>query len=123
FMEIQEQFVTYFNRFEVVQGVVQDSKITMTENMADVAAVYCIFDIVGDDPTAQAEVMENWAKIWAQMGTEKAISSSGRLMDVHSANQVRVNACLALMDSMYELYGVQPGDPMYIDPEERLKLW
>ncbi|MEG0638779.1 MAG: M13 family metallopeptidase [Clostridia bacterium] len=123
FMEIQEQFVTYFNRFEVVQGVVQDSKITMTENMADVAGIYCIFDIIGDDAVAQREAMENMATIWAQMGTEKAISSTGRLMDEHSANQVRVNGCIALMDCFYELYDVKEGDPMYIAPEERLKLW
>ena len=123
FKEIQEQFVTYFSRFEVVKGVVQDSKITITENMADVAAIYCIFDIIGDDPVAQKDALENWAKIWAQMGTEKAVSSSSRLMDVHSANQVRVNACLALVDCLYELYGVQPGDPMYIEPEDRLRLW
>ncbi|MEG0513840.1 MAG: M13-type metalloendopeptidase, partial [Clostridia bacterium] len=69
------------------------------------------------------EAMENMATIWAQMGTEKAISSTGRLMDEHSANQVRVNACIALMDCFYELYDVKEGDPMYIAPEERLKLW
>lgn len=43
--------------------------------------------------------------------------------DVHSLPYVRVDAVLSSTDGFYEAYGVQPGDGMYVAPEDRAKLW
>ena len=123
FQEKQQEFVDYYSRFEVIDGVTQDSLVTITENMADVAGIQCVFDIIGDDREAQKEALESFATMWAQIGTSNYLTSEQLLQDVHSSNQVRVNACVTTIDAFYEIYDIQEGDPMYVAPEDRLKLW
>lgn len=123
FQERQKSFIEYYRQFQIVEGVTQDSEVTITENMADVAGIQCVMDVVGDDPEAQKEALESFASMWAQLGTEKALTSKSLLADVHSGNQVRVNACVSTLDAFYRIYGVREGDPMYVAPESRLKLW
>lgn len=123
FKELQANFVKYYQNFEVIGGVVQDSEITITENMADFAGLVCIMDIIGDDPAAQKEALEAYARMWAQLGTATSLTDSAYLTDVHSSNGVRVNACVASLDIFYELYDITVDDAMYVAPEDRLKLW
>ena len=123
FEKIQEDFVEYYNQFEVVDGVVQDANVTITENMADIAAMQIIMDIIGDDKQAQKECLEAYAHMWAQLGTVSYLTDSTLLSDVHASNVVRVNAVVATLDQFYEIYGIEEGDAMYIAPENRLKLW
>ena len=123
FEKIQEEFVEYYNQFEVVDGVVQDANVTITENMADIAAMQIIMDIIGDDKQAQKECLEAYAHMWAQLGTVSYLTDSTLLSDVHASNVVRVNAVVATLDQFYEIYGIEEGDAMYIAPENRLKLW
>ena len=123
FEKIQEEFVEYYNQFEVVDGVVQDANVTITENMADIAAMQIIMDIIGDDKQAQKECLEAYANMWAQLGTVSYLTDSTLLSDVHAAHVVRVNAVVATLDQFYEIYGIEEGDAMYIAPENRLKLW
>lgn len=115
--------VDYYKRFEVIDNIVQDSELTITENMADFAGMQCVMDIVGDDKDAQREALESYARVWARLGTEKYVTNSNLLSDVHSSNNVRVDAIVASLDQFYELYNIQEGDSMYIAPEDRLKLW
>jgi putative endopeptidase len=34
-----------------------------------------------------------------------------------------VNGVVRLMDDWYNLFGVQPGDKLYVKPEDRVKIW
>ena len=45
------------------------------------------------------------------------------LADVHSPIPVRVDALLSSMDAFYTAYDVQPGDGMYVAPEDRVGIW
>ena len=36
---------------------------------------------------------------------------------------MRVNATLAQFDEFVNFYGIQPGDGMYIAPEDRVAVW
>ena len=123
FKELQEKFIEYYNQFEVVDGVVQDANITITENMADFAAMQILMDIVGDDKEAQKEVFEAYARVWAQLGTVPYLTHSTLLNDEHASHVVRVNAVLASFDQFYDIYGIEEGDAMYVAPEDRLRLW
>lgn len=121
--KLTQNFVEYYKRFEVVDDVVQDSSITISENMADFAGLQCVMDIIGDDPDAQREALESYATVWARLGTEKYLTDSQLLQDVHSSNNVRVDAVVASLDCFYELYDIDEDDAMYVAPEDRLKLW
>lgn len=123
FEKIQNEFVEYYNQFEVVDGVVQDANVTITENMADFAAMQVLMDIIGDDKEAQKECMEAYAKMWAKLGTVPYLTDHSLLSDVHAASVVRVNAVVSSFDQFYDIYGIEEGDPMYVAPEDRLRLW
>ena len=123
FQELQQKFVEYYSKFEVIDDVVQDSELTIGENMADFAGMQCVMDIIGDDKEAQKEALESYASVWARLGTEKYVTNSAFMNDEHSAANVRVDAIVASLDQFYELYDVKEGDAMYVAPEDRLKLW
>jgi putative endopeptidase len=44
-------------------------------------------------------------------------------MDVHSPDSVRVDGILSSTDAFYTAYDVQPGDGMYVAPEDRVRIW
>ncbi|MCR5242567.1 MAG: hypothetical protein K6D61_06815, partial [Prevotella sp.] len=45
------------------------------------------------------------------------------LTDVHSLAEWRVNGAFPHIDAWYEVFGVKPGDKMYLPKEKRLELW
>ncbi len=117
-----DNFVEYYRNFEVLQGVPQDSEKTIGENMADYAGLRCILNILEGDPEAQKKALESYAALWAELGSEST-KMNILAADVHSSNNVRVDAVVASMDEFYELYDVKEGDKMYVAPENRLDLW
>ena len=121
--EIKQTFLDYYAKYEVVQDVVQDPTITITENMADFAGLQCVMDILADDVSSQKEALISFAQVWAKLGTEKNLTHPTRLADVHSSNNVRVDATVSSLDVFYEIYDISEDDPMYVAPENRLKLW
>ena len=43
--------------------------------------------------------------------------------DPHSPGEFRANGPLVSMPEFVNLYNVKPGDGMYIDPNDRVKIW
>ena len=43
--------------------------------------------------------------------------------DPHSLNKERVNGILPNMDDWYDLFGVKPGDKLYLAPADRIHIW
>ena len=123
FETLKERFIEYYKNFEVTEGVVQDSEVTITENMADFAGMSAVMLILKDDKKAQKEALEAYARVWARLGDIASLTDSAVLSDVHSSDNVRVDAVVASLPEFYELYDVHEGDKMYIAPEDRLKLW
>ena len=112
----------YYNSIEIENGLFQNGDQTVTENIADMGAMACVLDIIGDDKEAQRKAFESNAKIWAANQTE-TYRDYLLMVDLHSLNKVRVNAVLPLFDQFYEVYGVTKNDAMYVAPEDRVQIW
>ena len=61
-------------------------------------------------------------------GIDRAQGREGALRelvmsDVHSPSQFRVNGPLPNIDAWYSAFNVQPGDKLFIKPEERVRIW
>ena len=112
----------YYNSIEIANGLFQNGDQTVTENIADMGAMACVLDIIGDDKEAQRKAFESNAKIWAANQTE-TYRDYLLMVDLHSLNKVRVNAVLPLFDQFYEVYGVTKNDAMYVAPEDRVQIW
>ena len=43
--------------------------------------------------------------------------------DEHAPDKVRVNAVLSCADLFYKTYKIREGDGMYVESENRVRLW
>ncbi|WP_416383600.1 M13-type metalloendopeptidase [Pseudomonas sp. BJa3] len=41
----------------------------------------------------------------------------------HSPGHIRSFAPLRNIDAWYDAFGVKPGDPLYIAPQDRVRIW
>ncbi|WP_405159767.1 peptidase M13 [Nocardia sp. NBC_01499] len=75
-----------------------------------------------DGLTGLQRVFYGWAQVWrTKARTEEAIR---RLtVDPHSPPEFRCNAVVRNIDSFHEAFEVTPGDALYLDPAERVKIW
>lgn len=112
----------YYSSIEVTNGVFQNGDMTVTENIADMGAMACVLDIVGDDKEAQRKVFESNANIWASNQTDQ-YRDYLLMADMHSQNKVRVNAVLPLFEQFYSVFEVTKTDAMYVAPKDRVQIW
>jgi len=64
----------------------------------------------------------SWAQVWRAGQREDALRNQ-LVTGPHSPASVRGSQPLRNIDAWYAAFGVQPGDKMYIPPEERVKIW
>jgi predicted metalloendopeptidase len=43
--------------------------------------------------------------------------------DPHSPRQYRVNGVVRNIDAWYDAFGVKPGEKLYVDPKDRVRIW
>lgn len=45
------------------------------------------------------------------------------LLDLHAAEQFRVNGVVRNIDAWYDAFGVKLGDALYLAPADRVRIW
>ncbi|BDT93357.1 putative zinc metalloprotease [Nocardia sputorum] len=75
-----------------------------------------------DGLTGLQRVFYGWAQVWrTKARAEEAIRRLAT--DPHSPPEFRCNAVVRNIDSFHEAFGVQPGDALYLEPAEHVKIW
>ncbi|WP_228837217.1 M13-type metalloendopeptidase [Nocardia amamiensis] len=75
-----------------------------------------------DGLTGLQRVFYGWAQVWrTKARSEEAIRRLA--VDPHSPPEFRCNAVVRNIDSFHEAFGVEPGDALYLEPAERVKIW
>ncbi|WP_029289462.1 M13 family metallopeptidase [Cellulomonas sp. HZM] len=75
-----------------------------------------------DGLTGVQRVMLGWAQVWQSKGRDEEVVR--RLAtDPHSPNEFRCNGVVRNVDAFYDAYDVQPGDALYLAPEDRVRIW
>ena len=75
-----------------------------------------------DGFTGEQRFFLAWAQVWRAANREDNLRQ--RLVtDPHSPEQFRVNGVVRNMDAWYDAFGVNPGDALYLPPEERVRIW
>ena len=122
FRKRQEKVIQYYNRYVLPDGRRMNGAQTLTENIADLGSMSCLSAIVGHDPEKLCRMYTNAALTWRGKCNE-AMLRQLLAVDVHSLEYVRIDAVLSSTDGFYEAYDVQPGDGMYVPPQERAHIW
>lgn len=125
YSEIQKNVIEYYDKYEVIHNISNNGKRTIGENIADLAAMECITNILINNNAKTEDyqkVYESFARIWAN-NYSKSTKVMQSLIDTHSTNEIRVNSVLSSINKFYEVYKIDSNDLMYIDQEKRVNIW
>lgn len=67
-------------------------------------------------------VFYSWAQIW-RTKTRDAEAIRRLSIDPHSPPEFRCNGVVRNIDAFYDAFDVQPGDDLYLDAAERVRIW
>jgi putative endopeptidase len=134
FRALNDEVVAQYGAVEVLPGQNVDGQLTVTENVADLGGLQVAFDALqlalaaGGDPgpidglTQQQRFFIAAASAWRQVIREEFLVTL-LTVDVHAPAEVRGTLPLRNMDAFYEAFAIEPGDAMYLPPEERIVVW
>jgi predicted metalloendopeptidase len=133
FKELQQIMIDRFNELDQAPGVKANGEKTLNENIADWGGVSLAYDLWCErlrERGLSGEALRHQQRQFfvSHADIKRAYCTDEKLAamvngDVHSANHNRVNGIDRLMDDWYTLFGVQPGDKLYVKPEDRVKIW
>ncbi|MFM9377147.1 M13 family metallopeptidase [Gordonia sp. VNK21] len=125
-----------YNRF-TPEGLAPEHTVngefTLGENIGDlgglsIALVAYRLATEGTEPpvidglTGIQRVFFSWAQIW-RTKTREAEAIRRLSIDPHSPPEFRCNGVVANVDDFYAAFDVKPGDALYLDPAQRVRIW
>ena len=72
--------------------------------------------------TSEQRFFLSWAQLWREVASPQKVSQKLTL-DAHGPNEFRVVGPMVNMPEFYEAFGVQRGDAMWRDPDDRVSIW
>ena len=122
-----------YSKFQPIPGVKVNGELTMGENIADLGGLTLALDAyhaslggkpapVIDGITGDQRVLLGWAQVWRGKVTEDYVRRQV-VSDPHSPRQFRVNGVVRNVDAWYTSFGVKPGERLYLEAEERVRIW
>lgn len=120
----KKEVIEYYKNFKY-KDVELDTELTSTENMADLGSIETIMNILKKKNPSNDEYkkfFEKYAYLWASEYTNEYLINLINY-DTHSLDIIRVNAVLSNIEKFYEIYGVEKGNGMYIEPSKRIHIW
>ncbi|MFN3516483.1 MAG: M13 family metallopeptidase [Novosphingobium sp.] len=126
-------FGDQYAKFEVAPGAFINPALSMGENIADLGGLSVAFeayhmslggkpDKVLDGLTGDQRFYLAWAQVWRTKMREAALRNQVNT-GPHSPGMYRAFAPLRNIDGWYAAFNVQPGDKLYIAPEQRARIW
>lgn len=113
----------FYDGVEAIPGVACNGELTISENVADLGALACITQIEGQQAKPDYKTLfESTARTWRSAASREMRAYLSTL-DVHAPDKLRGNRALQSLDEFYGAYEIQPGDGMYLTPEERVQVW
>ena len=122
-----------YDTYSVAPGVNVKGAQTMGENIADLGGLLLALDAyraslngapspVIDGFTGDQRVFLGWAQVWRTKSRLDALKQQ-TATDSHSPARFRVDGPMRNIDAWYDAFGVKPGDKLYLDPQERVRIW
>jgi putative endopeptidase len=126
--------VSQYNGFKPFPDLAVNGKLTLGENIGDlsgVEAAYAAFkkyeakhgaSPVIDGLTGDQRFFIAFAQVWQQKQRDDALRQQV-ITNEHSPGKYRVNGTVRNVDAWYKAFNVQPGDALYLPPEQRVHIW
>ncbi len=129
-----DKLVAQYNSYEPIPGVHIKGQLTLGENLGDLGGLEVAYSAYrkyvaehGEPPlihglTGDQRFFIAYGYSWETKQREGALRAQ-LLTNEHSPAKYRVNGVVRNVDAWYKAFNVQPGDKMYLPPEERVHVW
>lgn len=110
-----------------------NSKVAMGENIGDLGGLTIALEAyrrsldgkeapVIDGFSGEQRFFMGWAQVWRTLWRDDALRQQ-LVNGTHSPGQIRAYAPLRNMDAWYEAFNVTEADPLWVAPEDRVRIW
>ena len=136
FSERAGRLIAQYSEFEPrgLPGKTVNGALTVGENIGDLGGLtvglqaYLLSRDDGQDGGAAApdrdglrRLFVNWGLIWRSKSRPE-FATQLLAVDPHSPAEFRANVARNL-DEFHDVFATQPGDGLWVDPEERVRIW
>jgi endothelin-converting enzyme/putative endopeptidase len=127
FKQASGKLVAQYNGYKPFPDLAVNGQLTLSENLADLAGLAASYDAYKTAAGAKAgeegdrQFFIGYAHSWRNKAREAA-ERRGILTDGHAPPQYRT-ATVRNLDAWYKAFDVQPGQKLYLAPEERVRVW
>ncbi|TMJ19112.1 MAG: M13 family metallopeptidase [Alphaproteobacteria bacterium] len=132
FNALTARLTAQYDAYEPLPGHHVQGALTLGENIADLAGLTVAYDAyhhslggrpapVIDGMTGDQRFYLGWAQVWRRKYREANLLQR-LLTDPHSPSEQRV-AVVRNLDPWYGAFNPAPGSPLYLAPEQRIRIW
>ena len=122
-----------YGAFEALPGLKVNGQLTLGENIGDLGGLGVAYQAyrrslggkeapVIDGLTGDQRFFLAYAQVFRTKYRDEALRTMV-LSDAHSPAQFRVNGVVRNVDAWYAAFNVQPGEKLYLAPDQRVKIW
>ncbi len=125
--------IAQYDQFEPLPGAHINGQLSLGENIGDLTGITMAYAAyqkslggkpapVIDGYTGDQRFFLAYGQIWQRKFREEAMRTQLK-NGPHSPGEYRANGIVRNFDQWYEAFDVQPGDKLYLAPEDRVKIW
>jgi predicted metalloendopeptidase len=132
FEEASARLVKQYDAYQVFPDLSVNGKLTLSENIADVAGLAVAYDAyrlsLNGQPAPEVAGLSgdqqfflSFAQAWRAKVREPALRQQV-VTDGHAPDEFRADS-VRNVDAWYQAFDVKPGQKLYLAPEERVRVW
>jgi endothelin-converting enzyme/putative endopeptidase len=134
FTERTARLKQQYDSYDGIPGLKVNGQLTMGENIGDLGGLEMAYAAYhryqqrhGPAPvigglTGDQRFFLAFAQAWRSTIREGSLRER-ILSDPHSPPEWRVNGVVRNVDAWYRAFNIQPGDRLYLPPEQRVRIW
>jgi putative endopeptidase len=133
FKKLVDRLAVQYETYEALPGLKLNGRLTLGENIGDLGGLSVshsayLLSLGGkpapvlDGLTGDQRFFLSWAQSWRALYRDARLRNQV-MSDPHSPPKFRVNGVVRNMDAWYAAFNVQPGETLYLAPDERVRIW
>lgn len=125
--------IDQYNKFTVLNDVHVNGSLTQGENLADIGGLAIAYQAFKNTPQGKSDTkidgytpdqrfFLSFAQVWRIKNSDETMRMRINV-DPHSPEMYRVDGPLSNMPAFYKAFDIKPGDKMYRDEKDMVKVW
>ncbi|MGH8267431.1 MAG: M13 family metallopeptidase [Steroidobacteraceae bacterium] len=128
-----DSLAAQYDGYTVLPGLNINGRLTLGENIGDLGGLSVSYEAyhralhgkpapVLDGLTGDQRYFLSWAQVWQEVTRDERLRTQVT-SNPHSPAKFRVNGVVRNVDAWYRAFDVQPGEKLYLAPQERVHIW